>query len=241
MKQLKFLTAICIAAGMSFAVSSCNSGGEKKGEEKAVDSSTVKAPEPVAAKPAYLGVMMHKVSNYSKWLTAYEAGDSLRLAYDVHNFVVARGVKDSNMVMVVVKLDDTAKANKFMSLAELKANMQKAGVIGVPTISMLDVQEKDTTANTTSTRIMVTHKVKDWTVWKKIFDEDKANRMAAGLTDRLVAYNVADNHQVTMVMLVSDMKKADAFTKSPELKAKMEAGGVEGAPGFFYYTVAKKY
>jgi hypothetical protein len=44
-----------------------------------------------------------------------------------------------------------------------------------------------------------------------------------------------------MVFLVGDMKKAEDFSKSPELKAKMEAGGVEGPPTFFYFTIAKKY
>lgn len=241
MKHVKFLTAICFAAGMSFAVSSCNQGDEKKADEKPADSSAVKAPEPAPAKPANLMVMMHKVANYTKWQAGYDAGDSLRLAYGVHNFVVARGVKDSNMIMIAVRIDDTAKAKQFSSMPALKANMQKAGVIGMPTISYLDVQMQDTTANTATTRVMITHKVKDWDAWKKVYDADKPNRMAAGLTDRLLAYNVGDNHQVTMVMLVSDMKKADDFSKSPELKAKMVAGGVDGPPTFFYYTIAKKY
>ena len=242
MKHLKFLTAICFAAGMSLGISSCNSGDEKKADENSADTSSVKAPEPAApVKPGYVAVMMHKVANYSKWLAGYEAGDSMRLSYGVHNYVLARGVKDSNMVMVAVKIDDTAKAKAFMTAPGLKAAMQKAGVIGSPAISFLDVQTQDTSANTASTRLMVTHKVKDWDAWKKVYDEDKPNRMNAGLSDRLLAYNIGDNHMVTMVLLVSDMKKAEDFSKSPALKAKMEAGGVEGPPSFFYYTIAKKY
>ncbi|MBK8610918.1 MAG: hypothetical protein IPL84_13500 [Chitinophagaceae bacterium] len=241
MKHLKFLAVICLAAGTSFAVSSCNSAEEKKADEKPADSSLVKAPDPMAAKPVYLSVMMHKVSNFSKWLKGYEAGDSLRLSHGVHNFVLARGVQDTNMVMVAVKVDDTARASQFMALPDLKAAMQKAGVIGAPTISMLDVQMQDTTTNTSSIRLMVTHKVKDWAAWKGVFDGNQAERTNAGLSDRLLAYHVGDNHAVTIVFLVSDMKKAEDFTKSPGLKARMEAGGVDGPPGLFYYTIAKKY
>lgn len=242
MKQFKFLTAICFAAGMSFSISSCNSGDEKKPADAPVDSSSVKTPAATApAKPANIMVMMHKVANYAKWQAGYEMGDSMRLAHGLHNFVLARGVKDTNMVMVAVRMDDAARAKEFTASPDLKGAMQKAGVIGTPTINFLDVQMQDTSANTATTRVMITHKVKDWDAWKKVFDADKPNRVNAGFTDRLLAYNIGDNHQVTMVMLVSDMKKAEDFSKSPELKAKMEAGGVEGPPTFFYYTIAKKY
>jgi hypothetical protein len=242
MKHFKFLTAICFAVGMSFSISSCNNGQEKKADEKPADTTAVKAPEPAApVKPANLMMVMHKVANFAKWKISYEASDSLKNAYGLHNYVLARGTKDTNMVMVVVKMDDFAKAKEFAALPALKAAMQKGGVISAPTISYLDVQMQDTTTNTTATRVMVTHKIKDWDAWKKVYDEDKTNRMNAGLTDRVLAYGVGDNHQVTMVFLASDMKKAEDFSKSPELKAKMEAGGVEGPPTFFYFTVAKKY
>jgi hypothetical protein len=240
MKQFKFLAAVCFAAGMSFSISSCNNGDEKKADEKPADSSSVKTVE-LPAKPANMMVIIARVANFAKWLPDYESHDSIRTANGLHNHIIARGVKDSNMVMVALKMDDADKAKAFAASPELKARMQKSGVTGVPTISFLDVQMQDTTANTTSTRVMITHKVKDWDAWKKVFDEDKPNRINAGFTDRMLAYNIGDNHMVTMVLLISDMKKAEDFSKSPELKAKMESGGVEGAPSFFYYTVAKKY
>lgn len=242
MKQFKFLTAICFAVGMSFSLSSCNSGDEKKIDDKPADSSAVKVSEPMApAKPANLMIVMHKVANFAKWKANYEAHDSMRTAYGLHNYVLARGLKDTNMVMVAVKMDDAARAKEFAASPDLKAAMQKSGVIGAPTVSYLDVQMQDNSENTTSTRMMVTHKVKDWDAWKKVYDEDKTNRMNAGLTDRVLSYSVGDNHQVNIVFLVSDLKKAEDFSTSPELKAKMQAGGVEGAPTFFYYTIAKKY
>ena len=243
MKQFKFLTALCFAAGMSFVITSCNSGEEKKADETPVDTTAAKPMEPTTpVKPGNILIIMQKVTNYNKWLPAYEAHDSVRNVYGLHNYVLARGiVKDTNMVMVALKMDDTAKAKEFIALPELKAAMQKAGVIGKPTFSLQDVQMQDETPNATSTRLMLTHKVKDWDAWKKVFDADKPNRMAAGLTDRVLGYEAGDNHMVTMVFLVSDMKKAEDFSKSPELKAKMEAAGVEGAPTTFFYTIAKKY
>lgn len=102
------------------------------------------------------------------------------------------------------------------------------------------MQRLDTTVTGTS-RLLITHKVKDWDAWLKVFDADKPNRVAAGLTDRALGYSVGDNHMVTIALAISDMKKAEDMAKSPELKKKMDEAGVEGPPTFFYYTVAKKY
>ena len=192
-------------------------------------------------KPANLLLVTHKVANYAKWLVAYEANDSLRVANGLHSYVIARGLNDSNTVMVANKMDDAAKAKEFAASPALKDAMQKAGVISAPTISYMDVQMQDTATNTANIRLMVTHKVKDWDAWKKSFDSHKQTRVDAGLTDRVIAYSVGDNHMVTLVFIVSDMKKAEAFSKSDDLKKKMEEAGVDGPPAFFYYTVAKKY
>lgn len=242
MKQFKFLMPFAVGVSMTAVLFSCNSGGEKKADEPAKDTTAVTTPEPPAApvKPANIMIVIHKVSNFTKWLPSYESHDSLRLANGLHSAMLARGTKDTNMVMVVVRMDDAAKAKEFAASPGLKDAMKKSGVIGAPTISYLDMQRLDTTVTEVS-RVLISHKVKDWDAWLKIFDADKPNRMAAGLTDRALGYSVGDNHSVTIALAVSDMKKADDFSKSPELKKKMEEGGVEGPPTFFYYTVVKNY
>lgn len=242
MKQFKFLMPFAIGVSMTAVLFSCNSGEEKKAEEPAKDTTAVKAPEPPAApvKPANIMIVISKVANYAKWLPDYESHDSMRMASGLHNSLICRGTKDSNTVMVVLKMDDAAKAKEFAASPGLKERMKKAGVVGPPTISYVDMQRLDTTVTGTS-RVLVTHKVKDWDAWLKVFDADKPNRMAAGLSDRALGYSVGDNHMVTIALVISDMKKAEDMTKSPELKKKMEEGGVVGPPAFFYYTVVKKY
>lgn len=221
---------------------SCNGGEEKKAEEPAKDTTAAKAPEQPAApvKPDNIMMVIAKVANYAKWVPDYESHDSVRLASGLHSRLICRGTKDSNTVMVVMKMDDAAKAKEFAASPGLKERMRKGGVLGQPTIMFVDIQRLDTTVTATS-RVLVTHKVKDWDAWLKVFDADKPNRVAAGITDRALGYSVGDNHSVMIAMAVSDMKKADEFSKSPELKKKMEEGGVEGPPTFFYYTVVKKY
>ena len=88
---------------------------------------------------------------------------------------------------------------------------------------------------------MVTHKVKDWDIWKKEFDDHKKTRDEAGLIDRGLGYSVDDKHAVTIVFAITDMKKATDFMHSADLKEKMAKGGVEGEPTFFFYNIVKKY
>lgn len=244
MKLFKSFTTLAIAAGMFF-ISSCNSG-ETKTEETTTGDTAVKteeAPLPPAApaKPSNVMLIWHKVSNYAKWLPGYEGHDSARLANGLHNYVIGRGLTDSNMVMVALNMDDADKAKKFAADPGLKAAMQKGGVLGTPKMAYLDVQMMDASTNASTTRVMRTVKVKDYDAWKKAFDGGKQNRMDAGLTDRAIGYSVGDNHNVTIVYAVSDMKKAEDYFSSPDLKDRMKAAGIEGTPETFWYTVAKTY
>ena len=241
--QLKFVTA-CAVAGLFF-LNSCNSGGEKKTEATTKDTTTVEKkdtmPPAKPAKPSNLVVMRHKVANYSKWLPAYEGHDSVRRAYGIHNYILGRDLDDSNMVTVSMIMDDAAKAKEFAALPNLKDAMKKGGVTGTPTMQYLDVQMLDTTAQVGPMRLRVTHKVKDWDTWKKAFDSHKQARVDAGLSDRVIAYDVDDHSIVTIVMAVSDLAKAKAFSTSKDLKDKMAEGGVIGAPTIVWYHIVKKY
>lgn len=244
--KLSKLYAMLFAAGI-ILIASCNSG-ETKTEEPAGGDTTAKKEEATPptpstpTKPDNVALVWHKVANYSKWIASYESHDSARLANGLHSYVIGRGFeKDSNMVMVAMKMDDAEKAKQFAASPDLKAAMQKAGVTGAPKISYLDVQMSDTSSNPVTLRVMRMIKVKDYDTWKKAFDSNKQLRVDAGLIDRALGYSVGDNHNVTVVYAVSDKKKADAYFSSPELKERMKAGGVEGMPETFWYTVAKKY
>ncbi|MBL0355931.1 MAG: hypothetical protein IPP72_03170 [Chitinophagaceae bacterium] len=245
MKPFKFCAAICVAACM-FILASCNSGGEKKADDAATTDSAVKnetpAPPPTApAKPSNTLLVWHKVANFAKWLALYESHDSVRQSYGLHNYVIGRSLSDSNMVMVALSMDDADKATQFSALPDLKAAMQKGGVLGAPKFFYVDVQMLDNSTNASTTRLMIMHKVKDWDAWKKEFDSHKQVRADAGLTDRAVGFSIGDNHNVIVVDAVNDLKKAEAFAKSKDLKDRMTAAGVESAPEMFWYTVAKKY
>jgi hypothetical protein len=246
MKQVKFLATITVA-GMLF-LSSCNSGEEKKADESTADTSTVKKDTTTATNvattssgPTNIMTIKHKIANYAKWKPAYDAHDSVRLANGLHSYVIARGTEDPNMVLVALRMDDVDKAKAMAASSELKATMKKAGVIGTPSFDYITSVINDTTAIQQTVRLMSKSTVKDWDTWKKSFDDHKQSRIDAGLTDRVVAHTVGDDHKVTLVFAVADVAKAKAFINSKDLKDRMKEAGVEGPPNFFFYRIVEKY
>ena len=245
MKSVKIIAAMSVAACLLLFVS-CNSGEEKKADETAVDSTVSKdsitnATATPAMGPTMVMAIKHKVANFEKWKPAYDAHDSVRLAYGLHNYVIARGIDDPNMVMVALRMDDADKAKELGNSPGMKERMKKAGVTGPVDITYAEMVVNDTTSIAQSIRVLVKHKVKDWDAWKKVFDAHKQFRIDAGLTDRVVGHAVGDDHDVILVFAVADLDKAKAFAGSKELKDKMTEAGVEGPPSFFYYKIVAKY
>jgi hypothetical protein len=242
MRQVKFFAMLAVAAG-AFLLS-CNSG-DKKASDTAADTTAVKKdsvppPAPVTAGPVMIMTISHEVANYAKWKSAYDGHDSNRLAYGLHNYVICRGVDDSNMVMVAMRMDDVNKAKEMGSSKELMDRMKKAGA-SKATIEYSETVMNDTTAIQQTVRVMVRHKVKDWDAWKKAFDSHKQTRMDAGLTDRVIGHIVGDDHSVILVFAVADVAKAKAFMQSKDLKDKMNEAGVVGPPTSFFYRIAARY
>jgi len=240
MKQFKFLSSVGIIMLMLF---SCNSSSDQNSSTPTNKDSAAATPmQPAApAKPSISLIIKHKVANFDKWFTAYEKHDSVRISFGLHNFVVGRSVEDSNLVLVALHVDDTARAAQFTQQPDVKSAMQKAGVISAPTFSYIVNQWADSTTNGSTTRVIINQKVKDFGTWKKAFDDHKPARVAAGLIDRSINQAINDSNLVTVVLAVTDMKKAQDFMHSQDLKDKMTAAGVIGAPDVFIYRVAKQY
>jgi hypothetical protein len=242
MRHVKFLATLAVAAGILLL--SCNSAEEKKGSDTPVDSSMAKkdtVPVPAPSGPMMIMTITHKVTDYAKWKSGYDGHDSVRVAHGLHNYVIARGYEDSNMVMVALKMDDVSKAKEMTGSKEMTDRMKKAGVTGPVSLDYAEMVMNDTTAIQQTVRLMIKAKIKDWGVWKKAFDDHKQARMDAGLTDRVVGHTVGDDHRVTLVFAVADVDKAKAFIKSKDLKDKMNKSGVEGPPTFFFYRIGVRY
>jgi len=226
---------------------SCGSNESKidqaSADSTAPSSSTPSSTTPastISTEPITMMVATHKVKNFATWLASYEAHDSLRNANGVHSYVIGRGTKDTSMVMVVVKVDDLAKAKAFSKNASLKQAMQKGGVVGAPTIRFVTLVFRDTADVSTALRSSTSITVKDWDRWHKSFDSTRQLNSDNGLATRAYGYDPDDNHKVSIVSAILDSAKAAAYWNSDELKKRREASGA-GEPTRFIYTMVKRY
>jgi hypothetical protein len=249
MKQSKFIALLfCIA--MAFFLISC--GGNVNENKASADSTAATADtstkataatevNTIVTTPQNMVLVTHKVANFEKWKVAYDGHDSLRLASGLHSYVLGRGLKDTNMVIVALKADDVEKAKAFGKSPDLKKAMQKGGVTGAPTISYITATWQDTAKISPTLRSLTTFNVKDWDPWIKSFEEGKQFRIDNGIADRVISHDADDNKKVSLVTAVSDTAKAFAYYKSDELKKRRAAGGVIGEPKRFLFRIVHRY
>ncbi len=249
MNQSRFTSLLLCAAMVVFLIS-CNSGGngeKSTTDTTATDTTTTATTTTIPAStivttPQNMMVATHKVKDFAKWEASYDQHDSLRLAFGVHSYVIARGLNDSNMVLVAVKVDDMAKAKAFAKDPSLKKAMEKGGVVGAPTISFYTAVWQDTSVLSPDIiRSRTTFAVKDWDAWQKAFEDGKQERIDNGITVRSYGHDADDNKKVTLVTALQDTAKAFAYYKSDALKKRREAGGVIGEPKRFLFKVVKRY
>ena len=76
----------------------------------------------------------HKVKDYASWRKGYDEHEKSRASAGVTNGKVFRSAEDPNDVLVLQDVADVAKARTWLGGEDLKAAMQKAGVVGPHTI-----------------------------------------------------------------------------------------------------------
>jgi hypothetical protein len=76
----------------------------------------------------------HKVTDYTAWRKGYDAQEQSRRSAGLTNGRVFRSAEDPNDVVVLQDVADVAKARTWVGSEDLKAAMQKSGVIGSPSV-----------------------------------------------------------------------------------------------------------
>jgi len=181
-------------------------------------------------------VVKHPVQNYARFKTVFMASDSMTMANGFHTIGVARGIQDTNVVAVIAKLDDVARAKAFLTSPEIKSAMDSATVSGPPTIDFIDVLRNDDSEIPQMERISIKHHVKDFAAWLKVYDQEgKEARASYGMIDRALGRGVDDSNMVYLVFAITDMTKAMEHGQSPELKKLLEESGVDSEPEMFAY------
>jgi hypothetical protein len=75
-----------------------------------------------------------KVKDYAAWRTSYDGHEKGRLSAGITNGRVFRSAEDPNDVVILQDVADVAKARSWLGSDEMKATLQKSGVVGSPNV-----------------------------------------------------------------------------------------------------------
>lgn len=80
----------------------------------------------------------HEVKDYTTWKKGFDADEPNRKTAGFKVTGLYRGHENPNMITATIEAPNAEAANKFLSNPDLKANMEKAGVISAPEIKILN-------------------------------------------------------------------------------------------------------
>jgi quinol monooxygenase YgiN len=83
-------------------------------------------------------LIQHKIKNYAEWKNVFDSVAGLRTSSGELSAQIYRDASDPNSITVLNKWSSMENAQKFTQSPELKAAMEKAGVVGKPNISFLN-------------------------------------------------------------------------------------------------------
>lgn len=79
-----------------------------------------------------------KVKDFQAWKKGFNEGADLRASFGGGAEQVFQDASDPNTYIAVIEWESLDKARKFAQSPELKAAMEKAGVVGSPTVYFMN-------------------------------------------------------------------------------------------------------
>jgi hypothetical protein len=75
-----------------------------------------------------------KVKDFNAWHTSYNGHEKDRVSAGITNSKVFRSADDPNDVLILQDAADVTKARTWLGSSEVKAALEKSGVVGSPNI-----------------------------------------------------------------------------------------------------------
>lgn len=84
------------------------------------------------------------------------------------------------------------------------------------------------------THMLVRHKVRDYSAWKRVYDAHLPKRLEAGLIEKYLFRGANDTDEVIILFEAKDFGRAKAFSESLDLRETMEKAGVIDKPDIYF-------
>ena len=82
--------------------------------------------------------------------------------------------------------------------------------------------------------LLIRHKVRDFSEWKRGYDAHLPKRTEAGLTEKHLLRSANDPNEVVLLLEATDQNRAKAFVESADLRETMRKVGVVDKPDVYF-------
>jgi heme-degrading monooxygenase HmoA len=89
--------------------------------------------------------------------------------------------------------------------------------------------------------VLVRHKMENYARWKPIFDDDGGNRKANGCKGGRLFRSATDPNELVILFEWDDVKKAQQFVQSDDLREAMQRAGVVDRPDVYFLDEIEKF
>ena len=82
--------------------------------------------------------------------------------------------------------------------------------------------------------LLIRHKVRDFSEWKRGYDAHLPKRTEAGLAEKHLLRSASDPNEVVLLFEAKDQNRAKAFAESADLRETMQKVGVVDKPDVYF-------
>lgn len=82
--------------------------------------------------------------------------------------------------------------------------------------------------------MLIRHKVRDFSEWKRGYDAHFKKRIEAGLKEKYLLRGAYEQNEVIILFEAQELNRAKAFAESTDLKETMQKVGVVDRPDIYF-------
>jgi hypothetical protein len=182
----------------------------------------------------YVLTIVHECKEFNAWKAGFDADQSNRIAAGLTDIGLVRLATSPNVVGLAFEVRSVAEAKAMVGSPQLREAMHKAGVVGAPDVHF---RQGELAWVPSAHYLTFNMRISGMERFKAAFAMDKAERLAATITDIAVLQALEDPDDVLLIAAIGDLPTAQRFLASPELAAHIEKNtGIVDEPLLRFWT-----
>lgn len=188
-------------------------------------------------------LVSHSVADFDRWKVTFDAAESARRAAGVLGHHVNRAEDDPNRLTVFLAVSDIERAQTFANSAELKSDMEQAGVTGPPELTWMTPVREAIDWERELPAFVLSHRVTDFDQWLVGYDDAQELRAEMGIIGQAANRSLEDPSVALVYHQAESFDTLREFLGNSDLQIVMKEAGVISEPEVSFHTGgwAKRY